>query len=175
MSGLGKYIVGALVIAVIAHFAFLYAFPRVLMGVAMERLSGHGLHYNSWQHAERVTENSRTIVRPSPDLHYSACPYDLGHGPITFRVTPWADYWSISFYADNSDNFFVLDDREARQGAEIVLIRQGSKPLEHVERVVESPSQRGVALVRRLAPTGAAFDDASAAAQTDVCALIARN
>lgn len=166
MTGAGKYVLGAILIAVAAHFAFIYATPRVLMNVAFERLSAGGT--NVWRLAPRVTPQSRTIVRPSPDFAYSACAYDLSHGPLSLRTAAWPEYWSLSLYAANSDNFFVIDDREAHDGADILLVR-GSAPETDVQ-VVRSPSTRGIALIRRLAPDAETYNLAREAAHDDVCA-----
>ncbi len=163
-----KYVWAVLAIAVLTHFAIIHAAPRMMMGVAMERIGAAGS--NIWQVAERVTPSSRAIVRPSPDFAYSACVYDLSRGPMTIRVAPWMDYWSLSLYAANSDNYFVLDDREARSGADIVLTRNRDATAESAERVVVSPSTRGIALIRRLAPTPDTYDRASIVARGDVCA-----
>jgi len=167
MSGWGKYVLGALIIAIAAHFAAIHMIPRVLMNVAIERLGAGGV--NMWLTADRVTPLSRTIVRPSPDFAYSACTYDLANGPVILSVTPWDAYWSISLYADNSDNYYVIDDREARNGVEITLVRQGRRAPEYATNVVESPSRRGIALIRRLAPTLDEFNAAREVARTDVC------
>ncbi len=168
MSGVGKYVLTAIVIALVAHFTFIFATPRVLMNVALERLSGG--QYNAWHLGERVTAAARTIVRPSPDFAYSACSYDLNNGPLRLRAAPWDAYWSLSLYADNSDNYYVIDDREAHDGADIVLIRRGGEHPRDVARVVESPSQRGIALIRRLAPTPDAYAAAAQVSRGDVCA-----
>lgn len=170
MSGAAKYVWTALIIAVIAHFAFVIGTPRVLMNVAFERVAAG--RTNDWHLSPRVTPEARAIVRPSPDFAYSACAYDLGNGPIRMRVPPWNAYWSLSLYADNSDNFFVLDDREAREGADIVVIKRGGEHPRDAARVVESPSSRGIALIRRLAPTPDAYDAAAQVAQGDVCAAL---
>jgi len=171
MTGWGKYVLGALIIAIAAHLIAINMLPRLEMGTAMDRLSGQGARMNMWQMSDRVTEDSRAIVRPSPDFAYAACVYDLSHGPVRIAVAPWSAYWSLSLYADNSDNFFVLDDREAQGGAEITLLRTGAQPPEHAAQAVESPSTRGIALIRRLAPTVQAYNDARAASRGDICAL----
>jgi uncharacterized membrane protein len=171
MTWLRKYLLTALALAIIVHLAIIFAVPQALMNVALKRLSDG--HYNQWRLAERVTPLSRTIVRPSPDFAYSACPYDLADGPVVLHVAPWDAYWSLSLYADNSDNFFTLNDREAQTGADITLIRRGSRAPETTDRVAESPSTRGVALIRRLAPTAEAFAAAGATARDDVCARLA--
>jgi uncharacterized membrane protein len=168
---LGKYIWAALAIAVISHFAFVHAAPRVMMGVAIKRVGAGGA--NEWQFADRVTPLSRQIVRPSPDFAYSACSYDLSDGPVVISATPWNAYWSLSLYAANSDNFFVIDDREARYGAEITLVRAGRAHPEGASMVVESPSQRGIALIRRLAPDIETYNAAAQVAREDVCASVA--
>lgn len=169
MSGWGKYVLAALAIAVATHFAIIHATPRVLMGVAIERLGAGGA--NLWRFADRVTPLSRAIVRPSPDFAYSACVYDLSQGPLTMRVARWDAYWSLSLYGDNSDNYFVVDDREARNGVEITLVRRGHRPPDGAARVIESPSSRGIALIRRLAPTLDDYNAARAVSQGDACGL----
>lgn len=171
MSGLGKYVWAALIAAVLAHVAFVHFAPRVMMSIAIDRL-GDG-RTNFWRFGERVTPASRTIVRPSPDFAYSACPYDLGQGPVLIQVAPWDAYWSLSLYADNSDNFFTLNDREARFGGEVTLVRAGQAHPEGASMAIESPSQRGIALVRRLAPRVEDFAAAAEVAREDVCASVA--
>lgn len=173
MSGWGKYVWAALAIAVITHLAIIHAIPRVLTGVAISRLGEAG--FNQWRVAPRVTEDSRTIVRPAPDFAYSACTYDLSDGPLRLRVKAWDAYWSLSLYANNSDNYFVLDDREVRGDGEVILVRDMRDAPEGAAenpmlRVAQSPSRRGVALIRRLAPTVSAYNDAAQVAQGDICA-----
>ena len=174
MSGLGKYVWTALAIAVLTHVVALYGYPRLVMHVAMDRITG--AHANAWRQTPRVTEQSRTIVRPSPDLAYSACVYDLSQGPVEIRVAPWRSYWSLSLYQDNSDNFFVIDDREAHAGADILIVQQGSSPPNQTTaQVVESPSTRGIALIRRLAPVLDDYSEATQVAHDDVCATLVRS
>jgi len=174
MSSLGKYLWTALVLAVLTHFAVLLAFPNFVMNTAMARVSGG--HFNVWRQGARVTEASRAIVRPSPDLAYSTCVYDLSGGPIQVHVAPWRAYWSLSLYQDNSDNFFVIDDREAHDGADVIIIKQGMAAPDHATaQIVESPTTRGIALVRRLAPTLEDYTGAAQAGRADVCAATARS
>jgi uncharacterized membrane protein len=167
----GKYILGALIVAALIHFAAIIAVPRLLMHVAMERIGAGGS--NAWLVSDRVTAASRQIVRPSPDFAYSACVFDLSEGPVVITATPWDAYWSLSLYGANSDNFFVIDDREAHYGAEITLVRRGTAHPEGASMVVESPSAHGIALIRRLAPTPSAYDAARRVAADDVCASVA--
>jgi uncharacterized membrane protein len=91
---------------------------------------------------------------------------------VIITATPWDAYWSLSLYAANSDNFFVIDDREARMGAEITLVRRGRAHPEGASMVVESPTTRGVALIRRLAPDLDTYNGAAQVAREDVCASV---
>lgn len=163
-----KYVLGALIIAALVHFAAIYAVPRVLMNVAIDRIGAVG-GVNAWRLGDRVTAASRWVVRPSPDFAYSTCVFDLSNGPVIITATPWESYWSLSLYAANSDNFFVIDDREAHFGAEITLVRGGAPHPEGASMVVQSPSTKGIALIRRLAPTPDTYNAAAQVAADDVC------
>ncbi len=125
-------------------FAAAWATPRVIMWVAMDRLADFG-GVNRMVHAPPPTHESRTVVRPSPDPAYSICVYDLSDGPIRVVADfPEGVNWSISAYADNTDNFFVANDRTA--GAPPQRYVFGLEPLGR--EVVVSPSARGVILMR---------------------------
>ncbi len=160
----------AIVVAVIAHLAFIYAVPNVLMGVAIERLSAGG--FNRWRVADRVGPDARTVVRPSPDFAYAACPYDVGEAPVRIHVAAWEAYWSLSLYAANSDNYYVIDDREARNGVDVIVVRNPRDAPDDATRVAVSPSRRGIALIRRLAPTRPEHERAVQAARSDICAAL---
>ena len=108
---------------------------------------------NAVVHAPRVTARSRDVVRPSPDLLYSACGFDLSDKPLLVTApVPRGTYWSVSMFAANTDNFFVLNDRQLdADRVSIVLVKEGDAsraPDGH--RVVQSPTTRGVVLFRML-------------------------
>jgi uncharacterized membrane protein len=165
-----RMIVVGIAVAVASHFAVIAAAPYVLMGGAMKRVSREGTRINVWNHAPRVSEESRRVVRPSPDLAYSACVYDLSNGPVRVTAAAWDDYMSVSAFAANSDNFFVINDRQAPQGVDFVLVEEGDDPPADAAMVVESPSTKGIILQRRIAPTEERFALADAARQHDICA-----
>lgn len=161
------------VTAVLAHLATVLASPYVLMDAAMKRLSRDGAVLNAWIHAPQVSERSRAVVRPSPDLAYSVCVYDLKDGPVRVRVAAWDDYMSVSMYQSSTDNFFVINDRQSPAGVDLVLVKKGQTPPAGSGVVVESPSRRGIVLQRRLAPTRRRFEAADASRSNDVCEQIA--
>jgi uncharacterized membrane protein len=91
------------------------------------------------------------------------------------RVAPWRAYWSLSLYQDNTDNFFVVDDREDHDGADIIVVKAGAAAPAHTSaQVVQSPSTRGIALVRRLAPNLEDYAGAVQAGRGDLCAALAK-
>jgi uncharacterized membrane protein len=170
VSAAGKFALAALLAAIVAHVAFVNAAPSLIMNEAMRRIGGA----NAWAHAPRVTEAARAIVRPSPDLAYSACVYDLSRGPVRIAAGAWDAYMSLSLYGADSDNFFVVSDREAPDGIEVIVVRRARDAPDDAENVVVSPSGRGVALVRRLAPSPDLFAQADRARQADACAPLTR-
>ena len=155
--------------ALLFHFATVFAAPYVVMSAAMKRLSRDDTALNTWIHAPRVSERSRAVVRPSPDLAYSACVYDLKDGPVRVRVAAWDDYMSVSMFQSNTDNFFTINDRRATAGVDLVLVEKGGEHPDAAGVVVESPSRRGIVIQRRLAPTQQRFDAAAAIRASDTC------
>jgi uncharacterized membrane protein len=159
----------AIVVGAVSHIAVIVAAPYVLMRGAMARVSRDGTSINAWNHAPRVSEESRRVVRPSPDLAYSSCVYDLSAGPIRVTAAAWDDYMSVSAFAENSDNFFVINDRQAPNGVDFMLIRAGEPKPAGAAMVVESPSMTGIILQRRIAPTEERFAQADVARKGDIC------
>ncbi len=164
-----QLVVLGVIVAVAAHLATVFIAPYPLMDAAMERISRGGTRINQWSHAPRTDEEARRVVRPSPDLAYSACVYDLAQGPLHVTAAAWDDYMSVSVFAANSDNIFVQNDREAPNGVDFVLVRAGAAAPSGAVQVVESPSRRGIILQRRVAPTAERFAAAAAARENDIC------
>jgi len=126
--------------------------PRREMEKAEKGIASRAGGYNHMLHPPRPTAQSRTVVRPSPDQLYSACTYDLSDGAVVFEGTaPTDSYWSLSFFAHNSDNFFVVNDRELSQKAfSYTLVRQGDEAPEGIpeHQIIRSPSNTGIVLQR---------------------------
>ena len=162
---------GFLLAAVVGHFAVVLGAPYLFMHKAMGRIETSGAGENRFIFAPRVTESSRDVVRPSPDLVYSVCLYDLSHGPIRVKARPSSAYTSLSAFQLNGDNILSLNDRAAPLGMDFVLARTGQS-IKAPKGVVVfySPTDRGLLLDRRLAPTEADFPDAVRLRRFDVCA-----
>lgn len=168
-----KLLLGFVATAVAAHVAAVHATPHFLMNVAMKRLGGEGQSVNHFAFGERTTQNSRRVVRPSPDLAYSSCVYDLSGGPIVVSAAPSPNkgYLSISVFAANTDNIGVYDSLRSPQGIRFILAREGQKVPSGVP-VLRSPSAKGIILDRRLAPNAALFGEVDLARRADRCGPI---
>lgn len=101
----------ALVLAIVTYFVTLSRTPQTLMAAAVSRLGKGGM--NGFTHAPLATSKARAIVRPSPDLAYSSCPFDLSKGPLMVTVAPVpANYWSLSVFQANTDVAFIRNNVE---------------------------------------------------------------
>ena len=108
--------------------------------------------------APRADANSRTVVRPSPDLLYTACVFDLSKGPLHIRAPIQDGYVSVSGFGSDSSNFFAVNDRNTLAAADgrkrfDLLLTRGELVVTPVgARVIVSPSPRGLVLFRSLVP-----------------------
>ncbi len=106
-------IAATLVVAVAAHLLTVWYLPNLIMDRAMAQMGA----VNTIHHGQRATPAIHGVVRPSPDLLYSVCPYDLSKGAMKVSaVVPPGTYWSVSAFDDETNNFYVLNDREVESG-----------------------------------------------------------
>lgn len=138
------FILFALVIAAIVHVLSVRAVPHLVMTRAFAALARGGT--NTMIHTPRATASARVVVRPSPDLLYSTCVYDLSAGPVRVETHGMPKtYWSISLFDAETNNFYVLNDREAKgPDALLIIVPPGAKG------GIVSPTTKGVVLVRTL-------------------------
>ena len=109
---IGPVVLGG-VLGVFTWHTALVATPDVLMGLAVQRISAAGA-INQFSHGPLATAASRTIVRPSPDLAYSSCPFDLTHGPLLIDAVPVpAPYWSLSIFDSHTNVALVRNGARA--------------------------------------------------------------
>ena len=171
------FLAAALAIAAAVHVASVTALPHLIMLRVFAALARDG-GFNTMHHGARATARSRLIVRPSPDLLYSTCPYDLdaAGGRLAIRAHGMPDtYWSVSLFDANTNNFFVLNDAHAQGNVDIALVapdapiaaeRQGADG--GALRVV-SPTRRGVVLIRTLINQETHLADIDAARRRATC------
>ena len=86
-----------------AYQVILLATPYALMHVAMNKIDGR-LEVNSLGFPPMATADNQPIVRPSPDLAYSGCVFDVSKGPVLLDIAPVPDhYWSVSVFDARTD------------------------------------------------------------------------
>lgn len=111
----------------------------------------------------RADADSRTVVRPSPDLLYTACVFDLSHGPLHITTPVPDSYISVSGFGADSNNFFAVNDRnatidaEGRKHLDLLLSRDAATPVPAGARHIVAPSDRGLILFRTLITSEAAL------------------
>jgi uncharacterized membrane protein len=151
-------IAGGLAAATLGFWLVLNWVPGFLMDKALGRLTSFGPGYNQVFHGPITDETSRRVVRPSPDILYSVCAYDLSEGDVEISV-PWPtdeSYASVSFYDANTNNYDVLSDREisGEPNTQIRLMRSLATPVTQPgdvsARLTFSPTTTGLALYRRV-------------------------
>ena len=139
--------------ALLAYQLALAATPRLLMAAALRRVEQAG-GANAMRHPPLPTAQSRTIVRPSPDLAYSSCLFDLSDGPVLVEVQPVpAPYWSLSVFDARTDAAFVRNNRDSGGGPIRIAIARPGQPVPAGLETVRVGGDRGIALVRMLVGT----------------------
>lgn len=158
-----------LVLAFGAYRVVMVQFPRILMSLAMNRVSKAG-GYNTMTATPMATDKSRAIVRPSPDLAYSSCPYDVSNGPVLVDVEPVpAPYWSLSVFDARTDAVFVRSNIEAEGKPIRIAIAQAGQPVPDGMQAVRVKGTSGIALIRILVQDRANFAAIDTARKLSSC------
>ena len=148
-----KWIAATLLVAATVHGASVLLLPRLIMILTMAGMTKMA-GTNAILHAPRPTWRSHGVVRPSPDLLYSICVYDLSAADGAVRVHTHdmpETYWSVSAFDANTNNFYALNDRQAKAGAaDFLLIAPGKFAEAGPLPVVAAPTNRGIVLFRTL-------------------------
>lgn len=141
-----------LAMAAVIHLIVIIGFPRVVMRVVSYVTQRDGIAVNTLHHAPRVNEEARGVVRPSPDLVYSFCNFDLSDGPLRIQAPVPDTYWSLSLFKDNTDNFFVINDRQVQADRVDYLLVGPDSEVEAPSgvEVIQAPTNRGALLFRLL-------------------------
>ncbi|MEM1579006.1 MAG: DUF1254 domain-containing protein [Archaeoglobaceae archaeon] len=135
------------IFAVFTHIAFVIAFPYAIV-IGNYLATKKDVKPNTVYHEKVIDASFKKVVMPSPDILYSACVFDLSDKDllITARV-PEFTYWSVSFYALNTDNFFVVNDQSVRGEFRAVLSLNKS-----CKDCIISPSSKGIIIFRIFIP-----------------------
>lgn len=159
----------------IAHFVVLSALPSKIMSTVRGQMTERGMPVHAWAMSPRVTPETQPVVRPSPDLAYAICLIDLSDGPVELSVPAWPEYGSLSIFEADTDNVYAssLDTRaEGTPGTRRVIVALEGQDLStagEAEQVILKKPE-ALALIRRLAPTQAAYEAAAALIPASRCA-----
>ncbi len=159
----------AAIAGAIAHVGLLLAAPGVIMDTALDTLEGRGIAEHAFTSPVRITPQSQAVVRSSPDLFYSLCRYDLSEEGSYLSVTmaDWPGYQSLSLFDSETNNFTTV-----RGSGMLVAIDLFGPNSPDPDSSINSPTERGVVLIRRLASTQELFDQALQVSEQDRCELL---
>jgi uncharacterized membrane protein len=149
------WVLATAILSAAVHYAAIIGYPYALMQGWHRRLVAEGAR-NHFVHGGTLTAKDRDRPkRGSPDLAYSAMAYDLADGPLRVTIPLTGQYMSVSLYAANTDNYFVINDRQARSGQfDFLLIGpetpSAPNPKSEDPPTVRAPNTKGVALLRFL-------------------------
>lgn len=145
--------VATLLVAAVVHGVTVFFLPRLIMLRTVTGISKQA-SANAILHAPRPSSRSRGVVRPSPDMLYSICVYDLSAAGGAVRVSTHdmpETYWSVSLFDLDTNNFYALNDRQAKTGAADFLLTVPGASVESARLpVVVPPTDRGIVLFRTL-------------------------
>lgn len=87
-------VAAASICAVAAHAAALHYAPALIMNRAMAALAERGVAQHAFTVPQRVSPQTQSVVRSSPDLFYAPCRYDLSDPGkvLSVRMAAWPDY-----------------------------------------------------------------------------------
>ncbi len=149
---IGWMVLATFVVAVVVHVITVIVIPYDIMNDTMTKRFTYPA--NAVLHGAPKTAEDRGVVRPSPDLLYSICLYDVSKYPLRFTALVPDSYWSISGFASNTDNFFAINDQQIKSNPAEVLLVGKDMSYEDVDvgnaEVVVAPSDKGIVLFRVL-------------------------
>ena len=162
-------IIAGLLVSAFAWQGVLLATPYALMSKAMDVI-GARAPANSFAFGELSTADNQPIVRPSPDLVYSSCVFDVSKGPVLVDVASVpSHYWSLSIFDARTDVADVRSDRDTGgKPARLALMKAGQTAPQGYEPVTLQ-YDRGIALIRILLASPAEYPVVDAIRRKSTC------
>ncbi len=154
------------VIAMASHFFVLGSIPGFIMNKARATFEAQGLPQYVFLQSPRQTPKTQRIVRPSPDLAYALCLFDTSSGPVRITAPIGEGYGSVSIFNDLTDNVFVGDLSPGSDFESVTISHSRHKGDLEPDVLLNGA---GTALIRRLAPTQAEYDQAAALISGATC------
>lgn len=170
-----KWLIPALagiMMAAVGYQATLLATPYALMYAALQKIGKQG-QSNRFAFSPMSTADNQPIVRPSPDLSYSTCVFDVSKGAVLVDVQPVpGHYWSVSVFDARTDVAAVRSDRDTKgKPARLALMKKGQQAPQGYEPVLVK-YDRGLALIRILLTSSDEFPAIDAVRRKSTCRQI---
>jgi len=150
------YLIGVAVLSAATYFVtrnlVIKQAPVSVMSTIEARIAAGAGGWNACFHNQTYGPRANAARRANPDSIISSMAYDLSDGPVRIAGETWPRYWSISFYQQNSDNFFVMNDLEMADATfDFVLALDGQDTTQLGGTPIISPTEKGIMLIRRFA------------------------
>jgi uncharacterized membrane protein len=149
---IGWTLLGFIVVAVVVNLIVATSIPTSIMTVTIDK--EFNFPPNQWVFQPPITDKSTDVVRPAPDDIYSLLVYDVSQHPL--RITSMTtQYWTISGFAMNTDNFFNLTSSQTKANpVEVVFVAKGMKYQDPAGKaqVVTVPSDKGILMITYVIP-----------------------
>lgn len=150
------WLIVTLCLSAVFYHLILWIIPYYISYTTFKRMQKAGRKKNVLVFRELNNADNCVIPEAIADSVMSGCYYDLTKTPL--RITscmPDDSYWSMSFYAYNTDNFFVINDLEVKEkygdSVTVVLVGPGQRYTPREDEVlVRSPSRSGYIIVRMM-------------------------
>lgn len=170
LYGFGAIILSAATFFVTRNIVIEQAPVRVMSTIEARIATGAG-GWNACFHNRTYGPRTNAARRANPDSIISSMAYDLSDRPVRIAGETWPRYWSISFYQQNSDNFFVMNDLEmASASFEFILALEDQDTSSFSGTPIISPTAKGIMLIRRFAADASDMDGIIANQDALICA-----
>jgi uncharacterized membrane protein len=172
-------IVAGVVLGGIVHLVSVLALPRIASQDAYSRLTPTTKE-NAVTQLPLADPANSPLPFMDPAFAMAICRYDLSGGPIKLTVPVSQAYTSVSFYTRNEVAYYAINDRSAgRKVIELDLMTETQhNALPEDEEVtaadrliIDSPSEKGLILLKALAPEPGLMPQAQASLAASSCAV----
>ena len=160
MIRLPLWILGALLLGGIVHLSTVLAMPQAATQDAYSRLAQF-TPVNAVVPLDAPSATNATMPFMDPAFAVAVCRYDLSAGPLKLNAPLSQAYTSVTFYTRNSVAYYAINDRAAgRRAIELDLMTEEQHAQVPEEEnvtaadrlIIESPTHRGLIVLRALAP-----------------------
>lgn len=172
------WLVATVMLGISVHLASLLVLPRFAVRTAFGKAEKLGPE-NTFHTVPRSSPEESMLPFPDPSILAAMCRYDLSKGPVQVSVPMTGAFLSVSFYTPNALNYYAINDRAATKGVigltlftprQLAEIRSREGPDTPETLRVESPSDKGLILIRALIPAPSQAGSIEARVKMAACA-----